>query len=604
VSFLAPIWLALAAAVAVPLVLHLMRRRIETRRDFPAARYLLRAERENVRKLKLRNLLLMVLRALAVLFLALAAARPISQVLGSGHVPTGLAIVVDNSMSAGVIVDGAPLLARLTAAARGVVDAAGGNDRVWLVTVDGSVTGGARDVVADAIDAIEAIGGQGDLQAAITRAAGLASEAGLPASTVVIVTDGQASQWVEPVSAGAVRAVAWMPAVVAPENRSLAVAEPRPARWSPRGAVLVRAEGADSVTFRVTLGERTVSRGLLRGSAEHLVRLDPAERGWQAGRVDLAPDELRGDDERHFAVWVGSAPTVTVDPASGLFVREAIDALVQSELIGRGPGILIAPADLASQKPALLLAPSDPVRLGAANRALERLGVPWRLGEPRRDETVARGADLDGMPIRMRYPLQAVGGAASDTLVTASGEPWAVAGDGYVLVASPVTVEASGLPIRAQFLPWLTELVSQRLAAEGAIQLRSNPGGTVRWPAGIDGLERNDGQVVPIQPEARAPLRNGVYFLRRGTERVGALVVSAELEESQLDRLGRAALTARLRGDQVIVAADQGELVGVAFDQSARRPLQALLLFLALAALVAEMVIVRRAEPRGRARAA
>jgi hypothetical protein len=604
VSFLAPIWLALAAAVAVPLVLHLMRRRIETRRDFPAARYLLRAERENVRKLKLRNLLLMVLRALAVLFLALAAARPISQVLGSGHVPTGLAIVVDNSMSAGVIVDGAPLLARLKAAARGVVDAAGGNDRVWLVTVDGSVTGGARDVVADAIDAIEAIGGQGDLQAAITRAAGLASEAGLPASTVVIVTDGQASQWVEPVSAGAVRAVAWMPAVVAPENRSLAVAEPRPARWSPRGAVLVRAEGADSVTFRVTLGERTVSRGLLRGSAEHLVRLDPAERGWQAGRVDLAPDELRGDDERHFAVWVGSAPTVTVDPASGLFVREAIDALVQSELIGRGPGILIAPADLASQKPALLLAPSDPVRLGAANRALERLGVPWRLGEPRRDETVARGADLDGMPIRMRYPLQAVGGAASDTLVTASGEPWAVAGDGYVLVASPVTVEASGLPIRAQFLPWLTELVSQRLAAEGAIQLRSNPGGTVRWPAGIDGLERNDGQVVPIQPEARAPLRNGVYFLRRGTERVGALVVNAELEESQLDRLGRAALTARLRGDQVIVAADQGELVGVAFDQSARRPLQALLLFLALAALVAEMVIVRRAEPRGRARAA
>jgi hypothetical protein len=188
--------------------------------------------------------------------------------------------------------------------------------------------------------------------------------------------------------------------------------------------------------------------------------------------------------------------------------------------------------------------------------------------------------------------------------VTASGEPWAVAGDGYVLVASPVTVEASGLPIRAQFLPWLTELVSQRLAAEGAIQLRSNPGGTVRWPAGIDGLERNDGQVVPIQPEARAPLRNGVYFLRRGTERVGALVVNAELEESQLDRLGRAALTARLRGDQVIVAADQGELVGVAFDQSARRPLQALLLFLALAALVAEMVIVRRAEPRGRARAA
>jgi hypothetical protein len=230
--------------------------------------------------------------------------------------------------------------------------------------------------------------------------------------------------------------------------------------------------------------------------------------------------------------------------------------------------------------------------------------VPWRLGEPRRDETVARGADLDGMPIRMRYPLQAVAGAVADTLVTASGEPWAVAGDGYVLIASPVTVEASGLPIRAQFLPWLAELIGQRLAAEGAIHLRAEPGGAVRWPTMVDGLERNDGQVLPLASDARAPLRNGVYFLRRGTERVGALVVNPELQESVLDRLAGPALEARLRGRDVLVTADQGELVSAAFDQSARRPLQALLLFLALAALVAEMIIVRRAEPRGHARAA
>jgi hypothetical protein len=604
VSFLAPLWLALAAAVAVPLVLHLMRRRIETRRDFPAARYLLRAERENVRKLRMRNLLLMVLRALAVLFLALAAARPISQVLGTGHVPTGLAIFVDNSMSAGVIVDGAPLLERLKAGARAVVDAAGGSDRVWLVTADGNVTGGARDVVAEAIDGIEVIGGRGDLPAAITRAAGLAIEAGLPASTIAIVSDGQASQWAESVSPGDIRVVAWIPAVAAPANRGLALAEPRPVRWSPRGAVLVRADGADSVTFRVTLGERTVSRGLLRGSEEHLVRLEPAERGWQAGRVDLAPDELRGDDERHFAVWVGGAPTVAVRPAAGLFLREAVDALARSELVARGEGIEVTPADLATRLPALLLAPSDPVRLGAANRTLERLGVPWRLREPRRDETVARGAELDGMPIRLRYPLQPVEGAAADTLVTASGEPWAIAGDGYVLLASPVTVEASGLPVRAQFLPWLSELIGQRLAAEGAIHLRAHPGGTVRFPPLVDGLERNDGQVVPLPADSRAPTRNGVYFLRRGTERMGALVVNPELEESLLDRLAGPELESRLRGTDVVVTADQGQLVSAAFDQSARRPLQALLLFLALAALVAEMIIVRRAEPRGHARAA
>ena len=37
-SFLAPLYLALAAAVGVPLLLHLLRRHIATRVDFPAAR--------------------------------------------------------------------------------------------------------------------------------------------------------------------------------------------------------------------------------------------------------------------------------------------------------------------------------------------------------------------------------------------------------------------------------------------------------------------------------------------------------------------------------------------------------------------------------------
>ena len=43
-SFLAPLWLMLGAAVGIPLLLHLMRRNVATRVEFPAARYLQRAE--------------------------------------------------------------------------------------------------------------------------------------------------------------------------------------------------------------------------------------------------------------------------------------------------------------------------------------------------------------------------------------------------------------------------------------------------------------------------------------------------------------------------------------------------------------------------------
>ena len=80
----------LAGAVAIPLFLHLRRRRIENRVDFPAVRYLERAEKDNVRQLKIRNLLLMFLRIATVLAIALAAARPIGAFFGAGHVPTAL----------------------------------------------------------------------------------------------------------------------------------------------------------------------------------------------------------------------------------------------------------------------------------------------------------------------------------------------------------------------------------------------------------------------------------------------------------------------------------------------------------------------------------
>jgi hypothetical protein len=605
VNFLAPLWLVLSAAVAVPLFLHLLRRRIEIRREFPAARYLLRAEKENVRRLKLRNLLLMLLRTLALFFLALAAARPISALLGSGHVPTGLVVVVDNTMSTGAIVDGSPLLSRLKAVARAVVEGTESNDQAWLVTADGAVTGGARSVVLEAIDRIEPLGGRADLTGAVTHAAGIALAADLSASTVVVLTDGQSSQWPGDLSLGAVRVVAYAPSGSAPYNRAVTMADPRPARWSPKGTLLVGSSGADSVTYRVTLGGRTAARGLLRGSDEQVVRLEPTERGWVSGSVDLAPDELRGDDERHFAVWVGDAPAVNVLPGAGSFVREAVDALVQSALVTRGTGIEVAAVDEATRLPALLIAPSDPVRMGAANRNLERLGIPWRLGDVRRDETIARGEGLDATPVRLRYPLRPSTGATSttDTLATASGEPWIVAGTDYVLIGSPMIADATGLPVRAPFLPWVSSMMSQRLTREGSGLIRADPGAEVRLPAGVTGFE-GDSQVFAVGAHARAPVRAGVFFLRRGDERVGALVVNPEREESRLDRLSSADLKARLRADDVVIATDPEEIPRRAFDASAQRPLQALLLLLALACLIGEMIVVRHAEPRGVRRAA
>jgi hypothetical protein len=177
-----------------------------------------------------------------------------------------------------------------------------------------------------------------------------------------------------------------------------------------------------------------------------------------------------------------------------------------------------------------------------------------------------------------------------------------------LLTGTPIAV-ALGLTVLAYLAVFSScdvdtaNILSQRLTREGSGLVHAHPGAPIRLPAGVTGFE-GDSQVFPVGSTATAPWRTGVFFLRRGEERVGALVVNPEREESRLDRLTSAGLEARLRGRDVFVTTDQAELTRRAFDSSTQRPLQAVLLLLALGCLVAEMIVVRQAEPRGMRRAA
>ena len=142
-AFLAPLFLTLATLVGVPLLVHLLRRKVGRTVDFPAVRYLTRMEQEHSRDLKLRHLFLLLLRMLAVLALALAAARPIAKLAGLGHAPVSVAIVLDNSMSTGIIGNERSVFDSLRADVRGVLADLSNDDRAWIVTADGRVIGGS-----------------------------------------------------------------------------------------------------------------------------------------------------------------------------------------------------------------------------------------------------------------------------------------------------------------------------------------------------------------------------------------------------------------------------------------------------------------------------
>ena len=606
----------LGAGAIVPLLLHLMRRRAGARIDFPAVRYLARAEREHSRRLKLRNLLLMMLRVLAVIAIALAAARPVSRIVGrlvgwfgGAHAPTAVAVVVDNSLSTSVVVRGRTVLDRLIVAADGILDRLGSADRVWLVTADGTVQGGTVSTVRTALHRVRSLGGAGDPPAAAARAAVVAASqarsAGMSDAVVAIATDGQATTWTTPIDVGGARVVILAPSDGPPPNHAVADVESRPERWTPRGEVAARLIGVgDSVAYRIDLGGRSLARGTATaGDPTISVHASPGERGWVAGAVTLEPDELRADDVRHFAVWIGEAPGVAVDSGVGPFMRDAVSTLESTgRAAGGGPRpIAVVPADRLDHLPALILGPSEPVRLGAANRALEHAGIPWRYGAVVRatgDVRAATKALGDDVTVSMRYELEPHGAAASDTIARVGAAAWSVAGPGYVLLASPIDPSATSLPIRASFVPWVADLLTQRLGpgAGGGGVLTAVPGATLARPEWADAWEPVDGAVQPLTGATiRAPAVPGVSFLRRGTARVGALVVNGEARESDLRRLSPVALV------QLVRPAGAGRVqtlrdlwVAAVFEGGGGRPLATPLFLLALTLLITESVLTRR----------
>lgn len=598
-TFLAPLWLLLAAAAVVPLLIHLLRRRTGARVDFPAVRYLARAEQEHSRRLKLRNLLLMVLRVAAVVLLAVAAAYPVGRVGGTGHAPTALAIVLDNSLSTSAIAGGRPVLAELREAARAVATEASEADRLWLLLADGRMQGGNPRAIAAAIDAAEPIAGAGNLAAAAMRAGSLVRGAGLAERRVALVTDAQATAWMEPLDLGDVDVMVYRPTLEPPANRAVIDAAAQPVRWTPRGSAVATIATADSVTYRMTLGDRTLARGTAapafpaREVVEQApVRTLPDERGWLAGAVEITPDELRADDIRHFAAWVGSPPGVTADPAAGPFARSAVEAIEAGGLIRAGRDVAVVPADAVRELPALITAPLDPVRVGAANRALERAGVPWRLGPLVKGSALVRGGRLDGIEVPERRRLIAEGRAPSDTLARVGGEPWIVAGPGYVVVASPLDPRATALPARAAFIPWMTDMLTQQLAGDAGAASGVSPGDTVVRPPWAEELELPDGSRRLIAGSTiTAPDRPGVYFLLRAGQRAGALVVNGEAAESALERHSDAAMRERLLSRDTRVFADVEAWRARAFAGATRRPLLAPALVAVALLLVAESVV-------------
>ncbi len=104
-SFVNPLFFLGAAAVAIPVLLHLIKRERAQKIEFPTLMFLRRISRRSIRYQKLRHLLLLFLRILALVFIVLGFTRPFrtipSAAASAGRTTQAHIVLLDNSLSMG-----------------------------------------------------------------------------------------------------------------------------------------------------------------------------------------------------------------------------------------------------------------------------------------------------------------------------------------------------------------------------------------------------------------------------------------------------------------------------------------------------------------------
>lgn len=327
-TFLNPLLLLGLAAAALPLLIHLFNLRQPRRIDFSSLQFVRVLEESTMRRMKVRNWLLLALRMLALAFLVLAFARPTIPAGGdagaAGEEAQVLVVVVDNSFSMqardaeGRFLDQAKELARAL-----VQEAGAGREVVLAATAQEGLQRFRRTEEAlEAIGELELASGAASLVETVRRAVGAVEER----AEVVLFADLQESTW----SGGGESAMDGLSARVT----LVPVGERRPANV---GVTDVRVldelvEVGEPVEVRATLthtgdrqqdlvaslyleGERRAQRAASLGadsSRSVTFAVTPDRRGWLEGRVELNQGGLPFDDVYPFVLHVPERRQVLV----------------------------------------------------------------------------------------------------------------------------------------------------------------------------------------------------------------------------------------------------------------------------------------------------
>jgi len=349
--FEAPSMLWFLPAAALPVVFHLVSRKMVPRVDFPAVMLLRRAAVTRKGRLRLRRMVLMLLRILLIAVLITASARPFVTVAGTGTgpgMPVSLVIVLDDSLSMKRMINGRSLFDMAVARAERELSGLAPTDSAALVLAGRPLRTPVSELSFDlkkirkAVRSAEASFRKTDLAGAL-ESAGLILERSAPSGRrVLLLSDQGAHAWKKP-------AVPWdakdniellLPGIPlhADWNNhavdSVTVSESHdlgPLGIAIEAGIVNSAHGSsEELMCRLEIGGKTVAQTAAdvpaHGRVTVVFQHAFEKPGIYEGSVHLPDDSLAGDNVMHFLVSVGRSLNVLVingDPRPGSYHDEA-----------------------------------------------------------------------------------------------------------------------------------------------------------------------------------------------------------------------------------------------------------------------------------------
>jgi hypothetical protein len=353
-SFLNPILLAGLAAIAIPIVIHLLNKRKVEHIPWAAMRFLRASIERNERRLRIEDLLLLILRCAMVALLALALARPaIRNAVGGmfGQSAETAVLIVDQSYSMSQTDGTRSRFDKAKAAAAQVMDTlpGGSSVAVWMSSdgVNELIPQPTRDLnlARSTIQAATLCDRATDVAPAIRSAIDLLRINPALRKEIYFVTDGQANGWKQmDVVHGMLDSSRQdistnLIFVTSHEDQNLGVADLRqvsglaaadqPLRFSVKVANYGTTEARDvRVTLKVdkddTADETTIAIVPPNDSRSVSLFAKLHGEGYHTITASIPPDRLPADDNRTIVVRaIGKVKVLLVDGNPGFSPRES-----------------------------------------------------------------------------------------------------------------------------------------------------------------------------------------------------------------------------------------------------------------------------------------